>query len=144
MYKSNHSFLNKKCWQLSQVTSPCNIGHLFYLSSLNVPGLRLLLGLVPHCRCEHHQSGLRRKYLLQGFLMRQCINRRLNLRQLQNHYLLPGPVHLLSKEDGNDRVKETIWDQMSWNRAPIVVLLTMWRAGAPIMKLNGKSRVNEL
>lgn len=27
---------------------------------------------------------------------------------------------------------------------PIVVLLTMWRAGAPIMKLNGKSQVNEL
>jgi hypothetical protein len=27
---------------------------------------------------------------------------------------------------------------------PIVVLLTMWCAGAPIMKLNGKSRVIEL
>lgn len=25
---------------------------------------------------------------------------------------------------------------------PIVVLLTMWRTGAPIMKLNGKSRIN--
>ncbi len=113
---------------------------------------------LPGCRSSYRRSGRRRNYQKHNPARRRCTNccRNLSgqfgcLRPLRRHRRgVSCPNH--SKRDLScailgaflARVLAGLMAKRVEIEPPIVVLLTIWCAGAPIMKLNGKYRVIEL